>query len=335
MTSDGGTSWAHSVGTPAAIVARGTCHGRGHSCRSTQECFVVGSETPGDGSPSGRVFATDDGGLQWVLQALPVTTTSLLGISCPSTTDCVAVGGGVPPRGGPGQAMIVTTTNGGNDWAARRQMAPANSAVLRVRPRTAVSPSGLGQRVPWWRPPQTGEPPGALLRPELRAMLHWDRPVLHTPVCAGRVRHVPALEVTHRACPVPVPGSSAEVAPVRGDGVMLARSCRMRCAARRPARSASITIVTSRSSNPRAQALTQAVIRQERRGPASRGAGAKVMSGGTSAVLRPFAGAGRPCAFTTAPPETRGGDSEVVLRGGIRRNGGSRACGPPVRHRCP
>ena len=35
---------------------------------------------------------------------------------------------------------------------------------------------------------------------------------------------------------------------------------------------------------------------------------AEIMSGGPSAVLRPFAGAGRPCAFTTAPPETRGGD---------------------------
>jgi hypothetical protein len=35
---------------------------------------------------------------------------------------------------------------------------------------------------------------------------------------------------------------------------------------------------------------------------------AEIMSGGPSAALRPFAGAGRPYAFTTAPPETRGGD---------------------------
>jgi hypothetical protein len=43
---------------------------------------------------------------------------------------------------------------------------------------------------------------------------------------------------------------------------------------------------------------------------------AEIMSGGPSAVLRPFAGAGRPCAFSTAPPETRRGDSEMVLRAG-------------------
>src|ERR1700761_9436355 len=44
---------------------------------------------------------------------------------------------------------------------------------------------------------------------------------------------------------------------------------------------------------------------------------AEIMSGGPSAVLRPFAGAGRPCAFTTAPPETRGGDLGDGPAGGI------------------
>src|SRR5664279_4369956 len=69
----------------------------------------------------------------------------------------------------------------------------------------------------------------------------------------------------------------------------------------------SITIVTSRSSNPRAQALSHAWSPGTARAgiPQAR---AEIMSGGPSAVLRPFAGAGRPCAFTTAPPETRGGD---------------------------
>jgi hypothetical protein len=50
----------------------------------------------------------------------------------------------------------------------------------------------------------------------------------------------------------------AVVVPVSTVLVTSLRSCWMRCAARRPARSASITIVTSRSSNPRAQALSHA-----------------------------------------------------------------------------
>ena len=119
LTSDGGQTWAQSTlpQPPSSFV--GPVTAQDISCPSTQECFVVGSEIPGDGSPSGRVFATDDGGLQWVSQSLSLGTTSLLGISCPSTTDCVAVGGGVPPRGGPGQAMIVTTPDAGNDWVPR------------------------------------------------------------------------------------------------------------------------------------------------------------------------------------------------------------------------
>ena len=125
VTSDGGASWTQSMlpQQPSSLV--GPVTAQGISCPSTQECFVVGSETPGDGSPSGSVFATDDGGLRWTSQTLPVTTTSLLGISCPSASDCMAVGGGIPPRGGPGQAMIVTTTDGGNDWVLR----PAPSGV--------------------------------------------------------------------------------------------------------------------------------------------------------------------------------------------------------------
>jgi photosystem II stability/assembly factor-like uncharacterized protein len=119
VTTDGGVSWTPSIlpQQPSSLV--GPVTAQSISCPSTQECFVVGSETPGDGSPSGRVFVSDDGGLQWVPQTLPAAATSLLGVSCPTTTDCVAVGGGIPPRGGPGQAMIVTTTDGGNDWVLR------------------------------------------------------------------------------------------------------------------------------------------------------------------------------------------------------------------------
>jgi hypothetical protein len=60
---------------------------------------------------------------------------------------------------------------------------------------------------------------------------------------------------------------------------------------------------------------------------------AEIMSGGPSAVARPFAGAGGPCAFTTAQPQTRGGDLRDGPASRDRRNGGSRACGPPVRLR--
>src|SRR5450755_590666 len=61
------------------------------------------------------------------------------------------------------------------------------------------------------------------------------------------------------------------------------------------------------ASNPRAQALSHAWSPGTARAgiPQAR---AEIMSGGPSAVLRPFAGADHPCAFTTAPPETRGGD---------------------------
>jgi photosystem II stability/assembly factor-like uncharacterized protein len=119
VTTDGGMSWTPSILPQQASSLVGTVTTQSISCPSTQECFVAGFETPGDGSPSGRVFVTYDGGLQWVPQTVPTSTTYLLGVSCPTTTDCVAVGGGVPPRGGPSQAMIVTTTDGGNDWVLR------------------------------------------------------------------------------------------------------------------------------------------------------------------------------------------------------------------------
>jgi photosystem II stability/assembly factor-like uncharacterized protein len=118
-TMDGGTTWTRSTLPQHPSPSVGPVTAQDISCPSTTRCIVVGSEIPGDGSPSGRVFITDDGGIHWIPQALPSRTTSLLGISCPTTTECVAVGGGIPPRGGPGAGMILTSTDGGVDWSVR------------------------------------------------------------------------------------------------------------------------------------------------------------------------------------------------------------------------
>ena len=141
------------------------------------------------------------------------------------------------------------------------------------------------------------------------------------------------LEVTHWACPVPVPGSSAEVAPVRGDGARDVGEITLDALRRQAAgpigvhHDRDVTVL-----EPEGQALShawspgtaRAGIPQER---------VEIMSGGPSAVLRPFSGAGRPCAFTTAPPETREDDSEMVLRRGIDRTAAVAVAGPPVRLR--
>ena len=55
---------------------------------------------------------------------------------------------------------------------------------------------------------------------------------------------------------------------------------------------------------------------------------AEIMSGGPSAVLRPFAGAGRPCAFTTAPRRRAEATSEMVLRAGSTERRQSRLRAP-------
>src|ERR1700722_18330990 len=103
LTTNGGKSWERTSLPVGHAVSNGI------ACPSSTHCYVVGSDTPADGAPSGLLFATTNAGRSWTSQSLPSGTTDLLSIACRATATCVVVGGGIGPRGGPGVGMILTT----------------------------------------------------------------------------------------------------------------------------------------------------------------------------------------------------------------------------------
>ena len=139
-TSDGGTTWLSSA------LPTGTSLGppiyMGLTCSTPTQCLLVGNATPGDGSPSGLISASSDGGHSWTLVPPPAGTTFLNAIECPTSANCVVVGGGIEARGGSDQD-ILTTSDGGQTWISR----PVPSAVTglsAVSCSTAVSCVAVG-----------------------------------------------------------------------------------------------------------------------------------------------------------------------------------------------
>ena len=124
-TADGGSTWAQSaslVGGPIGVYSF-----KGLACSTPMRCLLVGDATPGDGSPTGVVFASSDGGSTWASEPVPTDTTFLNAISCTSATDCVVVGGGIEARGG-SDRDILTTDNDGQTWLSR----PVPAAVTQL-----------------------------------------------------------------------------------------------------------------------------------------------------------------------------------------------------------
>lgn len=116
-TSNSGFTWQRSQ------ILRGTgpigiASSSGMACPLPARCFVVGDSTPGDGSPSGYILSTADGGKDWTVGSLPPGATFLNAISCPTAARCVAVGGGIEARGLLDR-LILTTVDGGQTWISR------------------------------------------------------------------------------------------------------------------------------------------------------------------------------------------------------------------------
>ena len=115
-TTNGGSTWSQSASPEGGPV--GEANIKGLACSTPMRCFLIGDATPGDGSPTGVIFASSDGGNTWVSAPLPPDTTFLNAISCISATNCVVVGGGIEARGG-SDRDILTTSDGGQIWLSR------------------------------------------------------------------------------------------------------------------------------------------------------------------------------------------------------------------------
>jgi photosystem II stability/assembly factor-like uncharacterized protein len=117
-TKDGGATWTLRALPVGNIGQQGVPSFKGMACPSPNRCYMVGDETPGDGSPSGVISVSTDGGKTWTRPTLPAGTTSLNAISCAAPTDCVVVGGGIGPRG---ETLhdILATSDGGQTWVSR------------------------------------------------------------------------------------------------------------------------------------------------------------------------------------------------------------------------
>jgi photosystem II stability/assembly factor-like uncharacterized protein len=127
-TKDGGSTWTPRPLPVGNIGQYGVPDFKGMACPSASRCYMVGDETPGDGSPSGVISASADGGKTWTPRTLPPGTTSLNAISCATPTDCVVVGGGIGPRG---ETLhdILTTNDGGHTWVTRPVPTPITSVL--------------------------------------------------------------------------------------------------------------------------------------------------------------------------------------------------------------
>jgi hypothetical protein len=118
-TVDGGSTWTQSSPPKWNYKVLGFPNFMGMACPSRNRCLMAGDETPGDGTPSGEIATSVNGGGSWTLATLPPGTTALNAISCPTTANCVVVGGGIGPRG---ETLldILTSSDGGNTWISRQ-----------------------------------------------------------------------------------------------------------------------------------------------------------------------------------------------------------------------
>ena len=116
-SSDGGRTW-QSTSVPATRLGGGIPGAGGIACPLADRCFIAGDSLPPDGSPTGFILASVDGGTTWTPETMPPETNYLTSISCATAAHCVAVGGGVLPRGGVVRSVL-TTSDGGNTWVSR------------------------------------------------------------------------------------------------------------------------------------------------------------------------------------------------------------------------
>ncbi len=126
-TANRGSAWKQSSLSTNNAAPIGIPTFSGLTCATPTHCLLVGDATPGDGSPSGMIASSIDGGASWTFQAVPPGTTFLNSISCGSSVQCAVAGGGIEARGGIDRD-ILTTTDAGKTWISR--VVPAASVGL-------------------------------------------------------------------------------------------------------------------------------------------------------------------------------------------------------------
>lgn len=104
-TTDGWAQWTSQV-VPSGLEGLGAV-----TCATTQICWAIGMTTAG--KPA--IIATTNGGGTWSEQTVPSAAGSLTGIACTSASSCIAVG--AEADGYSSVALILSTTDGGADWA--------------------------------------------------------------------------------------------------------------------------------------------------------------------------------------------------------------------------
>jgi photosystem II stability/assembly factor-like uncharacterized protein len=106
VTSDGGKSWSVTAAPAIGIL----------SCLTAKDCFAAGS---------GAVLHTTNGAKSWTHQKVPSAKhDDLQAVACATKSFCVAVGQDPVSL----DSVIITTSDGGTKWKARR--APKRSAGL-------------------------------------------------------------------------------------------------------------------------------------------------------------------------------------------------------------
>ena len=105
-SANGGTSWA------AEGVPPGVDFLYGVDCPDTLDCVAVGQSQAG-----AAIVVSTDGGETWTSESPPAGAYVLSAIFCtPGAEDCDAVGYITPPTG-PASGVVVTTTDGGENWS--------------------------------------------------------------------------------------------------------------------------------------------------------------------------------------------------------------------------
>ena len=112
-TENGGSSWrAERVPVPDPTNLWGI------ACPTRLHCVAVGSSMTHDGSLTGAVLVTTDGGRRWTWAGAPSGSTDVPAVECTTAADCLAVAGQ-----GAGY-WAATTTDGGESWQRAGTLPP-------------------------------------------------------------------------------------------------------------------------------------------------------------------------------------------------------------------
>jgi photosystem II stability/assembly factor-like uncharacterized protein len=181
-TTDGGASWA-----AGSMPARDVELSRAVVCLGLETCFADGGGV-GANSGAAGIDASANGGASWASQALLSGVASLVGLACTSVSACFATGAA---QGG--QALMLSTTNGGTSWEARQIPDVASLGAI-----SCVYPSSCYTLAK--RSPSAGAPPAPVVL--VTSGTTGTGSVIPVPPAQGSSGSAPA-DLTAISCPAP------------------------------------------------------------------------------------------------------------------------------------